>query len=115
MNKVSRAADAVLLAAGFFCLAVLLLNLTRHGWAWHYILLVVAAVLFAALSLSVSTKRNVVLLLLSTAVGLYGAELLLGNALLSSTRFSLVDWLTLPACKKSCNSQCVGPEKYVFG
>ena len=74
----------------------------RHGWAWHYLaLLIAAAVAFSALRLSVSSRLNLALLLLSTAIAVYGAEALIGHVLFSSTRFSMADWLNFPSDRSS--------------
>jgi hypothetical protein len=98
MTSVRRVADAVLIAAGSSFLLFLLFNVVRHGWAWHYLLLILFALgVFAAVRLSVSTKVNLALLLVSTTIGLYGAELLIGQVLFSASRFHMGDWLNFPS------------------
>lgn len=69
----------------------------RHGWTLHYLVFpALAMTFFAALRLQASAKVNLALFLASTAVGLYGAEVLLGQVILSPSRFSLNDWLNFP-------------------
>ncbi|MGE0277393.1 MAG: SGNH/GDSL hydrolase family protein [Nitrospiraceae bacterium] len=102
MESVRKLADGVLITASSFCLLFLIVMLLRHGWAWHYVFLIVlAAIGYAALRLSVSIKLNLALLLLSTAVGVYGAEALVGHILFSSSRFSMGDWLNFPSDRDS--------------
>ncbi len=102
MNSMRKAADGVLFAAGSALLLFLLFNLVRHGWAWHYLFLLLFSIIaFAALRLSIPTKLNLALLLLSTAIGVYGAEFLLGHVLFSSSRFSMGDWLNFPSDQNS--------------
>ncbi|WP_447599965.1 SGNH/GDSL hydrolase family protein [Nitrospira sp. Nam80] len=102
MESVRKLADAVFITAASSCLLFLVVMLLRHGWAWHYVVLILLAVIgFAALRLSVSTKLNLALLLLSTAVGAYGAEALVGHVLFSSSRFSMGDWLNFPSDRDS--------------
>jgi len=97
MRSAGKLADAILITAGCSSLLFLLFNISRHGWTLHYLsLLLVAAIFFSALRLSVSIKGNVALLLLSTVVGLYGAEALLGQVLFTPSRFSAWDWLNFP-------------------
>lgn len=52
--------------------------------------------LFAALRLQAHAKVNLALLLVSSAIGLYGAEALLGQVIFSASRFSANDWLNFP-------------------
>jgi hypothetical protein len=74
----------------------------RHGWAWHYLaLLLVAAIAFGALRLAVPVKLNLALLLLSTAIAVYGAEAVIGHVLVSSSRYSMADWLNYPSDRSS--------------
>lgn len=101
-ERVRKLADAVLIAAAASCLLFLIIMLLRHGWAWHYLLLIaLAGIGLAALRLSVSTKINLALLLLSTTMGVYGAEALVGHVLFSSSRFSMSDWLNFPSDRDS--------------
>ena len=98
MKSIRKSADAILIAAGSFCLLFLLFNVMRHGWTWHYLaLLIFAMIAFGVLRCSVSIRLNMALLLLSTAVALYGAEGLIGHVLFSSSRFSMDDWLNFPS------------------
>ena len=102
MKSVGKVADAVLIAAGSSGVLFLLFNVMRHGWAWHYLaLLTFAAIAFGALRLSVSARLNLALLLLSTAIAVYGAEGLIGHVLFSSSRFSMADWLNFPSDRNS--------------
>src|SRR5574338_1128152 len=98
MKTIQRAGEFILVSAGLACILFLLFNAIRHGWTMHYLVFpVLAGVLFAAaLLLPVSMKINMALLLVSTAMGLYGAEALLGQVVFSPARFSTNDWLNFP-------------------
>ena len=97
MNKISKFADIVLIGGGSACFLLFTGSVIRHGWAAQYVSLIILAVLlFASLRLRVSSKINVALLLISTAIGLYGAEVVIGHVLLSSSRFHISDWMNFP-------------------
>ena len=97
MRSAGKLADAILILAGCSSLLFLLFNISRHGWTSHYLsLLLIAVMFFSALRLAVSTRINVVLALLSTAISLYTAEALLGQVLFTPSRFSAWDWLNFP-------------------
>jgi hypothetical protein len=79
VNAVQRTADA------------------RHGWAPHYLIFPALALgCFASLRLTVLGRANLALLLLSFVIGLYGAEVVLGQVVFSPVRFSMNDWLNFP-------------------
>jgi hypothetical protein len=102
MNSIRKAADVILIAAGSSGLLFLVFNVTRHGWAWHYLaLLAFSAMAFGALRLSVSAKLNLALLFLSTVIAVYGAEALIGHVVFSSSRFNMGDWLNFPSDRNS--------------
>lgn len=97
MKAIQQVANLIVLSAGISCLLFFLFNVARHGWALHYVLLPGLAVgLFAALRLQAHAKVNLALLLVSSAIGLYGAEALLGQVIFSASRFSANDWLNFP-------------------
>jgi hypothetical protein len=102
VKSIRKLADAILIAAGSAGFLFLVFIVMRHGWAWHYFaLLMFAMIAFGALRLSVSTRLNLALVLLSTAIAVYGAEALIGHVLLSSSRFSMEDWLNFPSDRSS--------------
>lgn len=97
MKSIQRVANIILLGAGTSCILFLLYNIARHGWALHYLVFPVLAIaFFAALRFQVSARVNLALFLASMAIGLYGAEVLLGQVILSPSRFNVNDWLNFP-------------------
>jgi hypothetical protein len=97
MKTIQRAGDFILVSAGVSCILFFLFNAIRHGWTLHYLVFLgLAGALFAVLLFRVSIRVNLALLLISTTMGLYGAEALLGLVMFSPARFSTNDWLNFP-------------------
>lgn len=88
--KAVRFANVTLFTGGISCLVFLSYLVYQHGWAGHYLFLIaVAGALLVSLGLQPSMKINFTLLIISTVIASYTAELILAQA---STTILASDW-----------------------
>lgn len=99
--KVLRVADITLFTGCMLGSALLSYLVYRHGWSDHYWPLVAACVTFlACLQLQPSARINVALIVLSTIMASYMAEILLAFVFVTVGVASPTHWLTWPSFRE---------------
>ncbi len=94
-GAIVRAASLVLGMSAGLCVGLFLLMIVRHGWTWHYLLvLALAGILAGSLRLSGSSRVNLALMLCSLVVCGYLAEAVLAlNPVSRQLSFFGAGWL----------------------
>ena len=93
MSRIINSADIVLIRAEGLCILLFTGSVIRHGWAIQYVGLIFVVCKSSARNVF---KNQCDSFLISMTIAVYGAKMVIGQVLFSSSRFHIGNWLNFP-------------------